>query len=673
MNSSDNPSGNSSGGDAEIEDTLTGNMGGRPPDVLLGAGVLDLGDKDTAMADGADAGEQLHRMVVNRRRRNVGNLNLGVNGGTRKERDTRGSRFTVLLPENPLEVDMDNGPQQVEEENGVGVATPVVQLDALDPTSGHPKRAGDSAEQQRKRQIAQGKLVGAASGAGRSMAASDGPAGSSELGTVQVREGVSVASSETVVRASSNLNGEKDVAVRIGSEEDSRMTWNGRGRVLPASIRGLASKSSSKIQLGVKGVAKVSLKSSKSDDRGALKIGPGNHFNNQVSDLNKAASDEELRQAQSREIGDTEEARIGWKTNSVYEHPGKEPRLVVAYFGATAPRPIRVVDMVLANRGNSTNWKRIWKLEVPQRIRVFVWLLFHESGREDLEHVLRSCTTAKGVWNRAVPRAAQEVFFSLPFRDWLNDNLFSASFVLGDVAWGVRFAILCWLLWKRRCSFLFGSDEEILEHILSRGNRIVGECSRTVALNSDPRQGQDRRSSWTRPRTGWIKVNVDASVSTVDRSVGAGGALRDEHGAWLSGYARFVGRCDSLLAELWAMHDGLILAWDLGFRCVELESDCLEAVRFISSRSDVLGKSALVGAIVHLLHRNWNVEVRHIARGSNGVGDKLAKRGRELGMKSTIFVAAPAAVAGLVEVEQRDSLAPTSAQGVADDLGGSNW
>ncbi|KAK8586553.1 hypothetical protein V6N13_010142 [Hibiscus sabdariffa] len=396
MNSSDNPSGNSSGGDAEIEDTLTGNMGGRPPDVLLGAGVLDLGDKDTAMADGADAGEQLHRMVnpsisfkqslmgtsdkqraselieeldvditdadcgkyghakevcgvpelalvtdktsdqrkpedlygpwmqvVNRRRRNVGNLNLGVNGGTRKERDTRGSRFTVLLPENPLEVDMDNGPQQVEEENGVGVATPVVQLDALDPTSGHPKRAGDSAEQQRKRQIAQGKLVGAASGAGRSMAASDGPAGSSELGTVQVREGVSVASSETVVRASSNLNGEKDVAVRIGSEEDSRMTWNGRGRVLPASIRGLASKSSSKIQLGVKGVAKVSLKSSKSDDRGALKIGPGNHFNNQVSDLNKAASDEELRQAQSREIGDTEEARIGWKTNSVYEHPGE--------------------------------------------------------------------------------------------------------------------------------------------------------------------------------------------------------------------------------------------------------------------------------------------------------------------------------------------------------------
>ncbi|KAK8608711.1 hypothetical protein V6N13_024125 [Hibiscus sabdariffa] len=49
----------------------------------------------------------------------------------------------------------------------------------------------------------------------------------------------------------------------------------------------------------------------------------------------------------------------------------------------------------------------------------------------------------------------------------------------------------------------------------------------------------------------------------------------------------------------------------------------------------------------------------------------LSKLGRELGMESTLFVAAPAVVAGLVEVEQRDSLSPTSAQGVTVDPGGS--
>ncbi|KAL4291469.1 hypothetical protein GQ457_14G003410 [Hibiscus cannabinus] len=306
----------------------------------------------------------------------------------------------------------------------------------------------------------------------------------------------------------------------------------------------------------------------------------------------------------------------------------------------------------------------IWKLEVPQRIQVFVWLSFHErlltnverarrrmtslvtceicgSGHEDIEHVLRSCTAAKGCGPEWCP------------------------------VWGIRFAILCWLLWKCRCSFLFGSNDELLDHIISRGNRMVGECFQTVAVSMVPRQGQGRRPSWTRPRTGWIKVNVDASVSMVDRSAGAGGALRDDSGAWLSGYARYVGRCDVLLAELWAIHDGLLLAWDLGFRFVELESDCLEAVRVICSRSDVLSTSALVGAIVRLIGREWTVEVRHITRDSNGVADKLAKRGRELGMDSTIFVAAPAVVAGLVEAEKRAAFAPSCAQGPAVDPGGS--
>ncbi|KAL4297736.1 hypothetical protein GQ457_12G008990 [Hibiscus cannabinus] len=1017
--------------------------------------------------------------VVNRRRRNVGNQNLGVNGGARKEKDTRGSRFT---------------------------------LDVIDHASALPERTGESAEQQRKWQIAQRKSVGAANAAGKSRAGLAIPTGNPGIGAVQAKDDVSVASPETVVRASSSLNGDKHVAVRIGSEEDSRTTMIGRGRILHASIRGLASESGSKVQLGVKGISKVTLKSSKSDDRGALKNGPGDHLNNMVSDLNKAAFDEELWRDQSRDIDDTEEGaldpgfnrsfkllvrrqkpdivvimeprisgreadrfihrsgfefsyrveangfsggiwvlwrgtinvqvlavsnqcihafcsagsasswvlggdlnvigtvlersggssrRLGvcslfsdfmfdsglidlgyngpqytWRRGNLFQrldrclcnstwvrlfphsevyhllklgsdhrpimlstmkigtkpvsrpfrylsawndHPyfssflsslwgdgksfrenvscfqgfgdvvwpslvrleerlkgeldvvlgqeesiwhqksqalwinqgdrntsyfhmmayvrqkrntvrmlriedglqprsgsseanfrqvsmeesqpllaaitmeeslwirvlkskyrwkeilplsikrnecsrlwtglctiwedlkecihwevhdgkdtdfwydhwlGKEPRLVTTYFGAAVPRPVRVGDMVLANgewdwdalatmlpkdtmdliasvlppqegvgvdmpgwrwedkrcfstcsayeylahgspSGDSVNWKRIWKLEVPQRIQVFIWLVFHErlmtnverarrhmtslvtceifgSGHEDIAHVLLSCTAAKG----------------------LRDNLFGESLVAGDAVWGIRFEILCSLLWKRRCNFLFGTNVELSDHIVSRGNRMVGECSQPAAANLGPRQGQGRRPSWTRPHTGWIKANVDVSVSMVDRSAGADGVLRDDNGAWVSGYARYVGRCDALLAELWAIHDGLLLAWDLGFQLVELESDCLEAVRVISSRSNVLSTSALVGSIASLISREWTVEVRHITRDSNGVADKLAKRGRVLGMDSTIFVAAPAVVAGLVEAEQRDAFAPSYAPGPAVDPGG---
>ncbi|KAK8601023.1 hypothetical protein V6N12_050868 [Hibiscus sabdariffa] len=71
----------------------------------------------------------------------------------------------------------------------------------------------------------------------------------------------------------------------------------------------------------------------------------------------------------------------------------------------------------------STTWKKVWQLKVPQRVKVFAWLPLHErlltnlervrwhsaesglceickSGREDIEHVLRSYIAAnwRGKW-----------------------------------------------------------------------------------------------------------------------------------------------------------------------------------------------------------------------------------------------------------------------------------
>ncbi|KAK8623001.1 hypothetical protein V6N13_117897 [Hibiscus sabdariffa] len=116
--------------------------------------------------------------------------------------------------------------------------------------------------------------------------------------------------------------------------------------------------------------------------------------------------------------------------------------------------------------GDTVIWKRIWKLEVPQRIRVFIWLTFQErlltnvervqrhivvldlceicrGGREDIEHVLRSCSAAKGVWIRALPLEVRESFFSLPFHDWLRTNLFDASFIPNDGECRVRLVVEC--------------------------------------------------------------------------------------------------------------------------------------------------------------------------------------------------------------------------------------
>ncbi|KAL4312838.1 hypothetical protein GQ457_01G036830 [Hibiscus cannabinus] len=325
--------------------------------------------------------------------------------------------------------------------------------------------------------------------------------------------------------------------------------------------------------------------------------------------------------------------------------------------------------------GNGDTWKRVWKIAVPQRVRMFIWLTFHNrlltnvervcrhvatsesceicnNGQEDIDHVLRSCTVAKGVWTRLLPPARCESFFGLPFPEWLHLNLFDRSFYIADDEWGVRFAITCWLLWKRRCRLLFEPGEGMMEDVLRRGGRMVEECSRASSVNTGAQTGRLRTSTWSKPRVGWVKLNVDASVSTIDRSAGVGGVFRDNQRKWLFGFTRFAGRCETLLAELWAIHDGLLHAWELGYRCVEVESDCLDAVKIAMARSKTLDRSALVCSIHRLLSNDWCVVVTHVDRECNGVADALARRGRGSSMAPISLFEAPDEVACMVESER---------------------
>ncbi|KAK8626971.1 hypothetical protein V6N13_134600 [Hibiscus sabdariffa] len=113
-----------------------------------------------------------------------------------------------------------------------------------------------------------------------------------------------------------------------------------------------------------------------------------------------------------------------------------------------------------------------------------------------MDHVLRSCTVAKGVWTRLLPPARWESFFGLPFPEWLRLNLFDKSFSTVDAERGVRFAITCWLLWKRRCRLLFESGEGMMDDVLSRGGRLVEECSRASSVNTGAQAGRLHTSTW---------------------------------------------------------------------------------------------------------------------------------------------------------------------------------
>lgn len=63
---------------------------------------------------------------------------------------------------------------------------------------------------------------------------------------------------------------------------------------------------------------------------------------------------------------------------------------------------------------------------------------------------------------------------------------------------------------------------------------------------------------WLISFTRWIKLNPNGSSFT--KCASGGGLLRDHSSNWLTGFSHAMGSTSSILAELWALHDGLSLA-----------------------------------------------------------------------------------------------------------------
>ncbi|KAL4369220.1 hypothetical protein GQ457_05G009730 [Hibiscus cannabinus] len=240
----------------------------------------------------------------------------------------------------------------------------------------------------------------------------------------------------------------------------------------------------------------------------------------------------------------------------------------------------------------------------------------------------------------------------LSFEDWFKANIQGNGHFTGyPDKWEYLFPVLCWLLWKRRCSLIM--DSNFIEHgdMLVQGQRMVEECHSTAAGRgvagsgvagrnmaagrgvvgrSDAasnaltccREGLDQ--GWSAPRQGWIKANADGASALGSCKATAGGVLRDENGAWIFGFARKLGVCSSLIAEIWAVHNYLLHAWRLGFRMVELETDCLEVERILLGKSKVLPGNAIVADIREMFDRNWVVKISRVSRNSNKVADALA-------------------------------------------------
>ena len=109
-----------------------------------------------------------------------------------------------------------------------------------------------------------------------------------------------------------------------------------------------------------------------------------------------------------------------------------------------------------------TRFKNIWKLEVPQRMRAFTWLLAHDAlltnfqckrhglsldascpscgdDEETLLQVLRDYPVASKTWKSLVDRTQHNNFFQKPFIPWLDENIMMSSRASNGASWPLTF------------------------------------------------------------------------------------------------------------------------------------------------------------------------------------------------------------------------------------------
>jgi len=213
--------------------------------------------------------------------------------------------------------------------------------------------------------------------------------------------------------------------------------------------------------------------------------------------------------------------------------------------------------------------------------------------------------------------------------DWLRRLKDSATTSLLE-----QVLSILWALWTCRNEWIFKLSSSTPQSILLRGARLLEdyrEVNGRIVEDAVYPMAQSL-SVWIPPNPGIICFNSDAAMGTTSTGLGIIARNSDGHCIFSAHECLHV-RMEVAVSEALAVRKGLWLARQFGIERLQFQSDCLELVQAISSRSHTHSTLAvIVDDILHLAQSFVLCDFVHIRRTANVVAHGLAKRATVVGL-----------------------------------------
>lgn len=148
-----------------------------------------------------------------------------------------------------------------------------------------------------------------------------------------------------------------------------------------------------------------------------------------------------------------------------------------------------------------------------------------------------------------------------------------------------------------------------------------------MGVNGKRSQTQQKtRVRWCSLPLNWCKVNSNGFALGNPRRAGGGGLIHNNKGEWIQGYVRAIGCTTSVVAELWALRDGIRLCITLKIPAVVFELDAKLIVDLLQKEEGHLNSiGALVSDCKAGLKEIPMVKIQHCYREANKCANTLAR------------------------------------------------